>query len=262
MGSFSASLKTVGDRHGLPATINVEGGRLSIAAGEAAIGEWSLDEIKLEPIPTGYRLAAEGEQILIEMPNSHEFADVLSQESKQESLLGNFKLPGFGSKKKAEEKPGKAETSVNSQPEPVSQNHARPVVAESRPRTAPAHQAPEPEEKAKDAEKRSDNAVLAFVDRTLASAEKRWSSLLPSWVFTRVVFGILTATLLAAFIFPGLVSTFLLLCGVLLVTFGAIVYSDGMLASRWLPGRTTPIHVLLFGVAILMLGVLLAVIAN
>jgi hypothetical protein len=47
-----------------------------------------------------------------------------------------------------------------------------------------------------------------------------------------------------------------------MVLFGAIVYSDPMLASRWLPGRTTAQHGLLFGVAILMMGVLLGVFAR
>lgn len=258
MGSFTASLKTVGDRRGLPATINVEGGRLSIAAGEAAIGDWSLDEIRLEPTPKGYRLAAEGEQILIEMPDSDKFADVLSRESKQGSLLGNFKLPGFGSKKKTDPEPKKADTSTI----PVSQNPTPPVVAEPKQRTAPAPEAPRSEEKAKRAEKKGDNVVVAFVDRTVAAAERRWSSLLPEWVFTRVMFGVVVGVLVAAVIFPGLVSTVLLLFGVLIVTFGAIAYSDDMLASKWLPGRTTPIHTLLFGVTILALGVLLAVVAG
>jgi hypothetical protein len=63
-------------------------------------------------------------------------------------------------------------------------------------------------------------------------------------------------------IVPVLVSTFLLISGGLIIVFGAIVYSDPMLASRWLPGRTTPPHVLLFGVIILMLGVLLGVVAS
>jgi hypothetical protein len=46
------------------------------------------------------------------------------------------------------------------------------------------------------------------------------------------------------------------------VIVGAIVYTDSVLASKWLPGRMTPIHVLIFGVAILMFGVLLGVIAR
>jgi ABC-type antimicrobial peptide transport system permease subunit len=63
-------------------------------------------------------------------------------------------------------------------------------------------------------------------------------------------------------IFPGLVSGFLLITGLLMVMFGAVVYTDPMLASKWLPGRMSPTHVLLFGVAILLVGVLLGIIAR
>jgi uncharacterized membrane protein SirB2 len=61
---------------------------------------------------------------------------------------------------------------------------------------------------------------------------------------------------------PGLVSTFLLVSGVLMIMFGAVVYTDSMLASKWLPGRMSPMHVLLFGVVILMLGIFLGVLAR
>lgn len=198
MGSFSASLKTIGDREGLPATVNVDNGRLSIDAGTASIGEWALDEIRLEPTPTGYRLAAEGEQLLLDMADSERFADELSKGKKKRPQV---KLP-------------------------------------------------------------SSEGVMRQVDRGLDAAKHRWGSLLPEWVFTRFMFGVVVGALILTIVFPGLVSTFLLLAGVLMVMLGAVVYSDNMLASKWLPGRTTPIHVLIFGVAILMLGVLLGVIAG
>lgn len=258
MGSFSASLKTIGDREGLPATLNVEDGRLRIAAGDADIGDWDLDEIRLEPTPKGYRLAAEGEQILIEMPDTDAFASEISKTSKSRSLFKNLSLPLVGSKngEKAGEQPQE-----ETRPEEPTQSSEP-----ARNRTAPSQPTPDTRHPIElgAGEKTAARAgrLSAIVDNTIASAERRWGSLLPRWVFTRVIFGIVIGTLIAAIIFPGLVATILLLSGVLMVTFGAIVYSDGMLASRWLPGRTTPIHVLLFGVAVLMLGVLLAVIAG
>jgi hypothetical protein len=71
-----------------------------------------------------------------------------------------------------------------------------------------------------------------------------------------------SGVLLLMLIFPGVVSLFLLISSAILIVFGAIAYTDPMLASRWLPGRTNPTHVLLVGVAVLALGVLLGVIAN
>lgn len=258
MGSFTASLKTVGDREGLPATLRVQDGRLHIAAGDSDIGEWDLEEIRLEPTPNGYRLAAEGEQILIEMPETDEFATAISKASKRKSVFKGVSLPLIGSKNGSESDEDGTEPSATEQPnkdEPaeVSAPPPRPV-AETR---GPIELGAREEKKAP-----RSGRIITMVDGTLASAERRWGSLLPRWVFTRVMFSIVVGTLVAAALFPGLVATILLLSGVLMVTFGAIVYSDNMLASRWLPGRTTPIHALLFGVAILMLGVLLAAIAG
>ncbi len=204
MSSFSASLKTLGDRQGLAATVVIENDRLSIEAGAESIGDWSLDEIHLEPTPNGYRMAAEGEQLLIEMPDAEAFASELnemSSEPNQKSQSTKITLP-----------------------------------------------------------KRA--TLLRPVDKGLEAAEKRWGALLPDWVFTRIMVGVVIGTLLFTAFLPGLVSTFLLISGVLMVIFGAVVYTDTMVASKWLPGRMSPMHVLLFGVTILMLGIFLGVLAN
>jgi hypothetical protein len=196
MGSFAASLKTLGDSQGLPAVIHLSEGRLSIDAGDESIGEWALDEIRLEPTPTGYRMAAEGEQIILEVNDIDAFETELSHSGKR-----NRSMPEMGK-------------------------------------------------------------LLAPVDRGIAFAEKKWGALLPRWVFTRIMFGVVIAALTLVIIFPGLVSGFLLISGLLIVMFGAVVYTDPMLASKWLPGRMSPVHVLLFGVAILLLGILLGIIAR
>lgn len=196
MGSFAASLKTLGDSEGLAAVIHLSEGRLSIDAGEESIGEWALDEIRLEPTPTGYRMAAEGEQIILELTDIEAFETELSASGKR--------------------------------------NRSMPDIAK----------------------------LLAPVDTGIAFAEKKWGALLPRWVFTRIMFGALIAALALVIIFPGLVSIVLLVAGLLMVMFGAVVYTDPMLASKWLPGRMSPVHVLLFGVANLLAGVLLGIIAR
>ena len=196
MSSFSASLKTLGDRQGLPATVVLENDRLSIAAGDESIGDWSLDEIQLEPTPNGYRMAAEGEQLLIEMPDAEAFKSELTKKSRSIKVS----LP------------------------------------------------------AKD-------GLLKSVDKGLEAAEDRWGALLPTWMFTRMMLVVVLGTILVTVFLPGLVSIFLLISGVLIVIFGGVVYTDSMLASKWLPGRMSPMHVLLFGVVILMLGVFLGVLA-
>ena len=198
MGSFSASLKTLGDRVGLPATVVIEDNRLSIAAGEEEIGEWSLNEIHLEPTGTGYRMAAEGEQLLIEVADLEAFGSELNKTNRQGIKIT---LPGK-------------------------------------------------------------EAVLKPVDRTIEAAERRWGALLPEWVFTRVMFGVCFGVLILFAVLPGIISMFLLATGAILIMGGAVIYTDPMLASRWLPGRMSPVHVLLFGVVVLLLGVVLGVIAG
>lgn len=189
-------MKTLGDRQGLPATVVLENDRLSIAAGDESIGDWSLDEIKLEPTPNGYRMAAEGEQLLIEMADAEAFESELTKKRRgiKVSLPANVSL-------------------------------------------------------------------LKSVDKGLEAAEDRWGSLLPTWMFTRMMVGVVLGTILVTVFLPGLVSTFLLISGVLMVIFGGVVYTDSMLASKWLPGRMSPMHVLLFGLVILVLGVFVGVLA-
>lgn len=196
MGSFAVSLKTIGDHEGLPAVIHLSDGRLSIDAGDESIGEWALDEILLEPTPTGYRMAAEGDQIMLEFTDTDAFQSELSSNDRRRRSL-----PDMGK-------------------------------------------------------------LLAQMDKGITFAEKKWGALLPQWVFTRVMFGAVVGVLTLMIIFPGLVSTLLLIAGLLLVMLGAVVYTDTMLATKWLPGRMSPGHVLIFGVVVVILGVLLGIIAK
>jgi len=263
MGTFTASLRAIGDVKSVPATVELDEGRLSIASGSVEIGTWSLDDIHLEPIPTGYRLAAEGDQILIELKDIDSFSEALNAGRRRK-----LKLPAF---KKAQAKA----TATTPDPEPPTPT--APVAAvqaaprpEPRPERVvalpPAEESTASKTRKTKPKRESSGGLkekgLAFVDGTLAKASKRLGPYLPEWMFTRIMFGVAFTALLLMIVLPGLVSTFMLIAGALIVVFGAVVYSDPMLASRWLPGRTQPPHVLLFGVVILMLGVLLGVIAR
>ena len=245
MGNFAASLKALGDTTGLPATVSVDGGRLSIDAADQNIGDWDLKEIRLEPIPLGYRMTAEGDQIVIEMTDVDGFADAISGRRRR------FRRPKKDKKK--------AETDAST---PRSGGTANAVAA-------PEAKTPRPETPSDAPEKEdgSDKAstwqvVLRGVDGAIDAAESRFGNLLPHWVFTRMMFTVVIVALVLAIIFPTAVSLFLLASGLLIVVFGAVVYTDPMLVARWLPGRMQPMHVLLFGVAVLLLGVLLGVIGN
>jgi hypothetical protein len=100
------------------------------------------------------------------------------------------------------------------------------------------------------------------MDGIIEAAEKRWETLLPPWVFSRGIFLLLGIFLLITIIFPGLSSAVLLILGGLLIVFGGIAYSDEIVASKWLPGRTSPAHPLIAGVALVILGVLVGMLAR
>jgi hypothetical protein len=254
MGTFKAALRAIGDVKTLPATVKLEEGWLSIAAGQTEIGAWPLSEITLEPIPTGYRMAAEGEQILIELKDIDSFNETLKEVSKR-----RFRIPGLGRQAKPTAPQPSAEPASRTEPAPAIQEQPRP---ERRVTLSPTPESETAKKGKQEAKGGWTRRGLALVDGTLSSAEKRFGAYLPEWVFTRIMFGVAFVALILMIVFPTLVSSFMLIAGALIVVFGAVVYSDPMLASRWLPGRTTPPHVLMFGVAILMLGVLLGVVAN
>jgi hypothetical protein len=258
MGTFTGSLRAIGDVKSLPATIGLEDGRLSIASGETEIGSWDLTDIHLEPIPTGYRMAAEGDQILIELEDIDSFTEELEKGNKRRLIKRGRKTEDRKPREVAAapiEAP--VRTATPAEPRP-GRNVARP----------PAESSPEPKKKQKKQRPAATGSqptgtrLLDFVDGVLVKAQKRFGPYLPDWVFTRIVFAGLIAALVLVIVLPGLISVLLLVGGLLLVLFGAVVYTDPMLASRLLPGRTAPQHALLFGVLTLMVGVLLGVIAR
>lgn len=227
MGTYNASLRAVGDTRPIPATLLLGEGQLAISSGDVEIGAWALDDISLEPIPTGYRMAAEGEQIILEIKELDAFREALAN--------GRFK-------RRAVRLPG------------VARRQKEPKAPEAVPEKASVRSGQKPTG--------FTTKGLALIDGTVDKARKRWGSYLPEWVFTRAMFIIVFGALLTMLVFPGVVSLLLLISGAILILFGAVAYTDPMLASRWLPGRTNPSHVLVFGVAILVMGVLLGVIAS
>lgn len=252
MGSFTASLRSIGDVRALPATVELADGRLSIVAGSTEIGSWALDEIRLEEMPTGYRMAAEGDQILIELKDVESFASELARRNKKKRRFGKEKAS-----------PAKAEATAPPQevvvaPQPVAQPVSIPSEGAIPPRenTKPTRVSTQTESSGL-AQK-----GIGVVDRILARTQKRFGPYLPDWLFSRAMFFIALSALVALILLPGLFSVLLLITGALLVLFGAVVYSDTVLASKWLPGRTTPIQALLLGLSVLLLGVLLGIVAR
>lgn len=253
MGKFNASLRTLGERRGLPATVTIEDDHIAIAAGDQEIGQWALDEVRLEATAgSTYRMEAEGDHILIEFEDVSGFRETLDSRLRRRPKVRTARRSGRKPKSPVADVADVADTPTRppapkrrrSEPE----KPATTVVADEK----PAETAP-PKEKS--------SRVLAMADRLLTRAERRWGSLLPSWVFTRATLLALVILLLTTVFLPGLVSTVVLVLGLVGVLFGAVAYTDMVVASKWLPGRMTPMHVLIGGVGLVILGVLLGMMA-
>lgn len=239
MGTFTASLRAIGDVRGLPATVELADGELRIAAGETEIGAWSLSEVNLEATPTGYRMAAEGDQILIELKDIEAFAAELER-----------RQPKRGRRRQKKDTTSARATRVGAEPKAAPTK----VKREKKP--------PRQRTRSADKERKPKERSGGFADIVLDKARKRFGPYLPEWVFTPAVLVIAVVAVLMMAVFPALMSRLLLIAGALVVVAGAVVYTDPMLASRWLPGRTQPVHVLLLGVVVLLWGVLVGVLAR
>ncbi len=95
----------------------------------------------------------------------------------------------------------------------------------------------------------------------IEASERRWGSLLPEWVFNRIVFVVALVLFALAIVFRGVTSIVLLIAGVLALMVGGASYTDAVMASKLLPGRTTPTHLLIVGVGLLAVGILFGIIA-
>ena len=247
METFPAALRTVGDVNSLAATIELSDGRLRIAAGDTEIGDWPLTEVQLEEIPTGYRMAVEGELLMLDLKDVSSFNAELEKSSKK-------KRRGISRKRKQKAAKTKDQPSVRSE-NPIVVPRRATAIEENRGQTATA--APTT------AAKRGLGAkILDASDGLLAKGKKRFGPYLPDWVFSRGMLAIGIALLAILFVFPGVFSVLLVVLGCLGVLFGAVVYSDSVLASRWLPGRTTPQQALLTGLTVILVGILVGLIAR
>ena len=260
MGTFAASLKTIGDTRGLPATVELTEGKISIAAGDTAIGEWSLGDIDLEPIPTGYRVSAEGDQIILEPKDLRGFNAALEETSRKKRRLRRPKpakpkteRPKEKSARRSKDKKDFSKLGKRDESEPTTRADLAPRP--SAPAAEPAPSATEPVAKAK-----GPNPFLARVDAVLDAAHRKWGDLLPDWAFARGTLVALIILLALVFVFPGQASFVSIVGGLLLIVFGGVAYSDEVVAAKWLPGRTTPAHPLIGGIVIVALGVLIGVI--
>jgi hypothetical protein len=254
MGTFSASLRAVGDVTALPATVEISEGRLTISAGSSEIGSWPLNEVSLQEIPTGYRMVAEGDQILIELKDVTSFSTALAASAKEKRGL----IRKGGATKSAQSVAARVPSGAKGKVEAARAKALKREVARA---GSADKQVGRPREK-RSTSISVGSILLGAIDALLIRAKKRFGPYLPEFVFSRAMFFIALVTLVMMTVFPGTFATLLLIAGLLVVVFGAVVYTDSVLASRFLPGRATPQQALLLGLGVLLFGILLGVITR
>jgi hypothetical protein len=245
MGTFNASLRTIGDSRGLRAVVAFDNDRIAIRVGDHEIGDWAFDDVSLEATgESTYRMEAEGDHILLELEDVPGFQLILDERSKMRTrrLL----------------RPAVAKRAKTGKRDQIKTAPAAAVEAKPAPKTRREQKDKAP--KAPKAPGEPNRAIVLF-DRVIAAAERRWGSLLPAWVFTRATAMSLVILAVTSVFLPGLISVVILVLGLLGVLFGAVAYTDLVVSSRWLPGRMTAMHLLLGGMGLVILGVFLGILA-
>lgn len=223
MGQFQASLRMPGDSRALAAVVLLHEGRLQVAAGEHVIGDWAIDTIEISQIPEGFRVAAEGEVLLLDISDRATF----EQEAAAQTTAPGRRRKTEKAPRTRAAKPAKTGTA-----------------------TAVKARAPR---KAKTPSK---------LDRYLERARDRFGSKMPKWVFGRIGLGAALGLVVFAVIFAELVSNLLLIAGVVVLLVGGVTMLDSVIARRVLQHKVNPIQVVIGGGTLFVVGLLIGFAAS
>ena len=75
MSTYHGSLRVPGDE-GPPLSVEIDltAERFRMSAGDAEIGDWAMSEIRVNALPDGFHLRAEGEEVLLDVSDDAQFA--------------------------------------------------------------------------------------------------------------------------------------------------------------------------------------------
>ena len=227
MGQFQGSLRLPGDSRPLPAMVQLLDGRLQISSGGHAIGDWSIDTIDIAQVPEGIRVKAEGEVLLLDIPDREAFQHAAAFYAPKPKRLARAKRSSKA----------KADTSLPAWPVPVPPQPAKPA--------APSKH----------------SGAGSRIDHFLATAKDRYGRKAPDWVFSRWGLVAAVALLVLSVVFAELVSNLLLIIGVIVLLVGGVTMLDSVIARRVLHHKVTPIQVVIAGALIFVVGLLIGFVA-
>ena len=75
MSAYRGSLRLPGD-DGPPLAIVIDltEDRIRMRAGDAQIGDWTKDQVRVNALPDGFHLRAEGEEVILDISDDAQFA--------------------------------------------------------------------------------------------------------------------------------------------------------------------------------------------
>lgn len=75
MTSYQAQLQIEGEDAGAtPVMVDVTEGRLTLSIGDAEVADWSHDDMRIQALPDGFHIRAEGEAIVLNVTEEARFA--------------------------------------------------------------------------------------------------------------------------------------------------------------------------------------------
>lgn len=93
MVSFNASLRLPNERDSaIRVQIDLANDRLRLTSGDTLIGDWGLDEIRVNAMRDGFHLRAEGETIILDLTEDAEFAVALGLNSAPPDLARRMSM--------------------------------------------------------------------------------------------------------------------------------------------------------------------------
>jgi hypothetical protein len=221
MGQFQGSLRLPGDSRPLPATVQLRDGRLQISSGDHSIGDWSIDTVDIAQVPEGIRVKAEGEVLLLDIPDREAFSQAAASYSPRPKRLARARR--------------------SSKPQPAQSLPSRPAPTKVK-----------PDKPAKAAKPKGESRI----DQLLAKGKERFGARAPDWVFSRWGLAAAVGVIALCVVFAELVSNLLLIAGVIVLLIGGVTMLDSVIATRVLHHKVTPIQVVIGGGTIFVVGLL------
>jgi hypothetical protein len=87
MTAYDARLQIEGeDSHPLPVVVDLTGNRLTMSINEQEVADWAKEEMRIQALPDGFHIRAEGEAVILDVTDDAQFALELGLRNAHPSL--------------------------------------------------------------------------------------------------------------------------------------------------------------------------------